>query len=74
MAKHFILDHTGHSMVEFDKLEPAQLKEANDRFEALSKNGSIAATRKAGSTDYTVIKDPSQQQDETLFVPHMSGG
>jgi hypothetical protein len=74
MAKHFVMDHTGHSTVEFDKLDPAQLKEANDRFEALIKEGHVAAPRKTGSTEYDVIKDPSQQQDETLFVPHMRGG
>lgn len=74
MAKHFLMDHTGHSTIEFDKLDPAQLKEANDRFEALIKNGSIAATRKEGAAEYTVVKDPSKQQDETLFVPHMRGG
>jgi hypothetical protein len=74
MAKHFVMDHTGHSTIEFDKLDPTQLKEANERFEALIKNGSIAATRKAGETDYKAIKKPSQEQDETLFVPHMRGG
>lgn len=74
MAKHFIMDYTGHSTVEFDKLDPAQLKDSMDRFEALLKNGHTAATRKAGETEYTVIKRPDQEQDETLFVPHMRGG
>jgi len=74
MAKHFLMDHTGHSTVEFDKLDPVELKAANDRFEALIKNGSIAATREAGATEYEVIKRSSQQQDETLFVPQMRGG
>lgn len=74
MAKHFVMDHTGHSTIEFDKLDPVALKEAAKRFRALIDNGSVAATRKTGSTDYTVIKDPSQQQDETLFVPQMKGG
>lgn len=74
MAKHFVMDYTGHSTVEFDKLDPVELTTANDRFEALIKQGHVAATRPAGGGDYSVIKDPSQQQDETLFVPHMRGG
>lgn len=74
MAKHFVMDHTGHSTIEFDKLDPTQLKDANDRFEGLIKTGHVAATRKAGETDYKVIKRPRQEQDETLFVPHMRGG
>jgi hypothetical protein len=88
MAKHLVMDFTGHTTIEFDKTDPVALKEAMARFEALvgkpvvGKGGRLAgytgghtaATRKTGETDYTVIRDPSQQLDETLFVPHMKGG
>lgn len=74
MAKHMIMDHTGHSVVEYDLSNDAQVAEAMARFEALIKEGKTAATRKAGETDYSVIKRADQQQDETLFVPHMQGG
>jgi hypothetical protein len=74
MAKHFIMNYFGHSTIDFDTADPAMLKEANDRFEALIKEGHIAATRKTGESDYTLIKTPGQQQDETLFRPQMVGG
>lgn len=72
--KHLILDHTGHSVIEFDKTNDAEVKDAMARFEKLLKGGHTAATRKTGETDYKVIKDPAEQQDETLFVPQMRGG
>jgi len=72
--KHLIMDATGHSTIEFNPLDSGQASEAMERFRALTGNGHVAATRKAGETDYQVIKTPDQQQDETLFVPQMRGG
>ena len=72
--KHLIMDHTGHSTIEIDKDNSVELNEALERFTALIKEGNIAATRKTGETDYKVIKNPADQQDETLFVPQMRGG
>ena len=74
MAKHFVVDHTGHSTIEFDKSNTADLDASIARFNALKANGHVAATRKAGERDYTVIKSPDQEQDETLFVPQLRGG
>lgn len=74
MAKHLLMDSTGHSVIEFDKTNDAATKEAMERFNALIGSGHTAATRKAGETDYTAIKRADQQQDETLFVPQMRGG
>ena len=74
MAKHLIMDYSGHSTVEFDKMDPVELKAAQDRFVALVGDGHTAATRKKGETEYTKINKPNQEQDETLFVPHMQGG
>ena len=36
--------------------------------------GHAAATRKTGESDYTVVKNFKDTQDETLFVPAMQGG
>ena len=72
--KHFLMDHTGHSTIEIDKSNSVELEAAMARFAELTKSGHVAATRKAGTTDYTVIKRADQQQDETLFVPQMKGG
>lgn len=74
MSKHLVMSRSGHDVIEFDKANPAEVEEAMARFEALIKEGHTAATRKTGETDYTVIKDPNKQQDETLFVSPMQGG
>ena len=74
MARHFVMDSTGHSTIDFDKADPGALKEAMDRFKALTGSGHAAATRKTGETDYTVVRNFKDTQDETLFVPAMQGG
>ena len=73
--KHFVLDHSGHSTVEYDEADPVMLEAANQKFmELVGDQKKVAATRKAGETDYKVIKDPSQQKDETLFATPYQGG
>ena len=71
--KFYVMDQSGHSTIEFDKTDVA-VSEAMAKFTALVGAGHIAATRKAGATDYTVTKTFDQTADETLFVPHMKGG
>lgn len=74
MAKHFVMDPSGHETIEFDVLDKTELEAAMDRFEALTKSGHAAATRKTGERDYKVVKDFKDTEDETLFVPAMKGG
>jgi hypothetical protein len=74
MATHKVMDHTGHSVIEFDKNNTVELSEAMARFTALTGNGHTAATRKAGDPDYTVTKTFDPTADETLFVPALQGG
>lgn len=74
MAKHFVMDASGHSTIEFDKADPIALDAAMERFKALTDGGHAAATRKTGESDYTVVKNFKDTQDETLFVPAMQGG
>ncbi len=74
MTKHIVPDHSGHSTIEFDRANTVELGEAMERFEALTKSGHAAATRKAGETDFTVVKKFEDTQDETLFARHMQGG
>jgi hypothetical protein len=71
--KFYVMDQTGHSTIEFDKSDEA-ITEAMAKFTALISGGHIAATRKAGATDYSVTKIFDPTADETLFVPHMKGG
>jgi hypothetical protein len=64
------MDHTGHSTIDITDQNVAM-----EKFNDLVKNQKMtAATRNAGETDYTVVKDPNDLKDETLFVPHMQGG
>ena len=69
--KFYIMDRTGHSTLEFSK---GETDAAMEKFKALIGDKFTAATRKAGQTDYTVIKDGKDTQDETLFVPALRGG
>ena len=74
-----IMSLSGHDTLEY---MPAGVVGADDpevqaamaKFNELVTTGYRAATRKAGEREYTVIKQFTQQQDETLFVPHMQGG
>lgn len=75
MAKHLIQDHTGHSVVDFDKLDAKQLAEAGERFERLLAEGFTAATRKAGEKAFRApVKDFASTEDETLFMRQHVGG
>ena len=74
MAKHHILDSTGHSTIEFDGANKAQLVEAMGRFTALIAGGHTAAVRKADEADYKVTKTFDPTADETLFIPQLIGG
>ena len=75
MAKLSIMDHTGHSTVDFDKANAVSTEAAMARFAELVDGAKYtAATRKAGAHDYDVIKRFDQVQDETLLMPPKQGG
>ena len=69
--KLLIMDRSGHTTLEFS---PEQKAEAEAKFTALIEEGRTAATRKAGETDYKVIRDPGQMQDETMFMTQRQAG
>jgi len=69
--KFHVMDHTGHSTIEFDK---TQTKEAMEKFTELLNSGHTAAIRNEGQRDYTVSRRLQQPADEVLFVPHLKGG
>ncbi len=68
--KFHVMDHTGHSTIEFDK---SQTSEAMEKFYDLLNQGHAAAHRDEGQRDYHVSRR-FKQADETLFVPHYVGG
>lgn len=73
--RHLLMDHTGHTTIDFDQADPQALADANKRFlELVGGQKHSAFTRKAGAGDYTQIRRPDQQRDETLFVPQLRGG
>ena len=74
MAKHQIMDHSGHSTIEFDRSNTVELKEAMERFEKLTKSGHISGTRNAGETEYTKVKDFKDTRDETIFTTARQAG
>jgi hypothetical protein len=74
MAKHLVMDRTGHSVIQFDPTKTVDIKEAMERFDKLTKEGHTAATRSAGETDYKLTKAFDPTADETLFVPQLQGG
>ena len=69
--KFYVMDHTGHSTLEFISEQKA---EASGKFDALLAEGKIAGTRKAGETDYQKVKSFDQLADETIFTPARQGG
>jgi hypothetical protein len=66
-----ILDHTGHTTLDFTGMDTTL---AMAKFNELVGLGSTAATRKTGEKDYTVTKSFDPTADETLFIPRMQGG
>ncbi len=67
-----VMDYSGHTTLEFKESEVA---EAMEKFRALVEDEKkTAGTRKAGETDYTVVRDYKATQDETIFAPAMAGG
>jgi len=69
--KFYVMDHTGHSTLEFSA---AQKAKAQKTFDALLAEGKIAGTRRAGETDYVKVKAFSELADETTFTPPRVGG
>ena len=70
--KFYVMDRTGHSTVEF---KPEETEAAMAKFmELVGEQKFTAATKKSGKSEYNVIKDPKDIEDETLFVPHLQGG
>ena len=69
-----VMDHTGHSSYEFDKLNPEDLARGQRMFDELVKGqGMIAATR-APNGDQTLVKSFNPNAEETVFHRQLGGG
>ena len=76
MARHIIMDSSGHSTIEFDKTNASDLAEAERRFLKLTAKGFLAAEPN-GAGQHRISEgdrkfDPNA--DETIFIPALRGG
>ena len=77
MPRHIIMDPSGHSMIEFDSSNTADLVEAERRFNKLVAKGFIPAEGR-GQGKHHVLEQTKRVFDphaeETIFVPALKGG
>jgi hypothetical protein len=77
MARHIIMDPSGHSTFAFDPSNRADLAKAERRFNELVSKGYMPAYPQGGGTHRVPAQqdrvfDPSA--DETIFIPALRGG
>lgn len=72
MPKHFIMDQTGHSTVEFDESNTVSIADAMARFAELTSKGYTAA-RKSPDGKHQLLREFDPAAD-TLFFPRLQGG
>ncbi|MGB3036113.1 MAG: hypothetical protein WBB72_01835 [Methyloceanibacter sp.] len=77
MPRHIIMDPSGHSTIEFDSSNTADLVEAERRFNKLVAKGFIPAEGRGQGKHHVPGQtkrafDPDAE--ETIFVPALKGG
>ena len=77
MARHIVMDPSGHSTFEFNPRSIADLAKAERRFKKLLAKGYVPAYQEGGGTHRVPGQgersfDPSAT--ETLFIPALRGG
>ena len=77
MARHIVMDPSGHSSFQFDKNNTSSLAEAERRYNELMGKGYMPAEVKGGGTHH--VPKPRQRSfdpdaDETIFIPALKGG
>jgi hypothetical protein len=77
MARHIIMDSSGHSIIEFDKTNDSDLAEAKCRFRKLRAKGFLAAEQE-GNGKHRVLAAGDNGLDthaeEMIFIPALKGG
>ena len=73
MASLIVLDHTGDTRHIFDKQDPAEVANAEQRFRELTGAGFTAAVR-SGLGEQRIIRSFDPTAEETLFYPRLVGG
>ncbi len=77
MARHIVMDPSGHSTFEFNPLSKADLARAERRFKKLLDKGFVPAYQRGEGTHLVPAQgdrsfDPSVE--ETIFIPALRGG
>ena len=77
MARHIVMDPSGHSTFEFDPSSMADLDGAERRFKALLEKGYVPAYQGGEGKHHVPAQgarsfDPSME--ETIFIPALKGG
>jgi hypothetical protein len=77
MARHIIMDPSGHATIEFDTSNMTDLAEAERRFNRLVARGYVPAVKKGMGKHHVPeqgkrVFDP--HSEETIFVPALKGG
>jgi hypothetical protein len=72
--KFHVMDHSGHSTLEFDAAMADQVKAGEEKFNELTKGLGFTAYERTGPGEGKIVKafDPNRQ--ETLFRPRLVGG
>ena len=77
MARHIIMDSSGHSTIEFDKTSAKDLAEAERRLRKLAAKGFLAAEQ-IGGGQHRILTEGDRKFDpdaeETIFIPALKGG
>ena len=77
MARHIIMDPSGHSTFEFDKDNTVSLTEAERRFNNLIGKGYVPAETRGDGTHHVPSRTDrsfNPDVDETIFIPALRGG
>jgi hypothetical protein len=77
MARHIIMDSSGHTTIEFDKEDSTALADAEHRFKRLVAKGFIPAESKGGGQHHisqNAHRDFDPRVEETIFIPALKGG
>jgi hypothetical protein len=72
--KFAIMDQTGHSTLEFDKADPAQLAAAHAKFDELVAEKKFTAAERIAPGESRRVKSFDPDAGEMVFVPPLVGG
>ena len=76
MSKLQIMDHSGHTTMEFDAETKAGVSEAMKTFDDLVKNKKYTAGAKVSGSDgkFQLIREFDESAEEIIMMPPLQGG